>query len=239
MASEDHKSGLLSEDDITAYTLDAMETYGNDVPGYPGGEFDARALSLLCIGIRETLAVDGIEPAGGRGYRFVKRAFDVVTSAVLLLVLLLPLGILMLALTVEEHSAPILSQVRLTENGRPFRMYRLRTCHTLDPLPSLDSEDTPRLTEVGRFARRSGLSELPLLFNVLKGDMSLIGPPPLRPHEALLCTPTHLQRMKVRSGVAYAVDVDGSAYVRTRSVPLDLRLLLDSIADGIEWRETL
>ena len=219
---------LLTEDDITALTLRAMARGAGDAIGDLGGEFDDRALSLLCVGIRTTLAEDGLEPAGGRGYRFVKRAFDVVCSAVLLAVLLVPLLILIAALRIEDPGAPVLSQICLTQNGRPFRRYRLRTCRTADGASRRDG--------VGGFVRRTGLAELPQLLNVLKGDMSLIGPRPLRPHEAMLCTPAHLQRMKVRSGLAYAVGEDGAAYVRTRSVPRDLQLLFGSIADGFGGR---
>ena len=117
----------LSEDDITEVTLKQLRENKEGVTSYPILEFDERAMKLLCDGVKETLKYSKIIPAGGKAYEAVKRAFDIVVSACALTVLAIPLGAVMLLIYLDDKGNPIFSQVRLTKEGKPFRMYKLRS----------------------------------------------------------------------------------------------------------------
>lgn len=243
---------MLSEDDITEVTLKQLKENKEGVTNYPILDFDERAMGLLTSGVRETLASSKVKPAGGPVYRFVKRAFDIFASALALLVLLIPLGIVMLLIYIEDKGNPIFSQVRLTEQGRPFKMYKLRSMcmdaeerfaevmekNESDGL-AFKAEDDPRITKIGKFIRATSIDELPQFFNVLKGDMSLIGPRPPLPREVVLYTPEHMDRLLVKGGLSCICQTEGRSdmpfeewvdsdieYIKKRSVGFDLLLMV-------------
>lgn len=124
------------------------------------------------------------------GYRFVKRAFDVVFSAAVIVVGLVPCALLSAAIAADTKGAPIYSQERVGRLGRPFRIYKFRSMVAdadnvekylnAEQLAEWHRErkvtDDPRITRLGRVIRSTSLDELPQFLNVLKGDMSLIGP---------------------------------------------------------------
>jgi lipopolysaccharide/colanic/teichoic acid biosynthesis glycosyltransferase len=164
-----------------------------------------------------------------RSWIWMKRWFDVVASAVLL-VLLSPLmaGV---ALTVLMTSpGPVLfSQLRVGKNGRPFRLYKFRTMidgahllhHHVEHLnecdgPALKIANDPRLHGVGPFLRRTSMDELPQLWNVLRGDMSLVGPRPALPDEVNGYEPHYLRRQTVMPGLTGLWQVSGRANVPFR-----------------------
>lgn len=167
-----------------------------------------------------------------------KRLFDVVVAGTGLVLLGVPL--LMLALVVRwKLGSPVLfSQVRPGLGGQPFTMYKFRTM-TDERGP--DGEllpDGQRLTTFGRLLRSTSLDELPELFNVLKGDMSLVGPRPLLMEYLPLYTSQQARRHEVRPGVTGWAQVNGRNalswqerfeldvwYVENRSLSLDLRIL--------------
>jgi lipopolysaccharide/colanic/teichoic acid biosynthesis glycosyltransferase len=99
-----------------------------------------------------------------------KRTFDIGVAVVALMVLLPGLAVVALTIRLTSPGPVFFSQERVTKGGRVFRLYKFRTMRTADPRP----------TRVGRFLRRVSMDELPYLWNVLKGDMSLVGPRPLR-----------------------------------------------------------
>ena len=107
----------LTEEEVTELTLDALKENPEGVTEYPVLEFDQRALGLLSSGVKETLRYSEIRPRGGVGYRIAKRAFDIVVSALALVLLAIPMGIVALAVYLEDKGSPIFSQARLTENG--------------------------------------------------------------------------------------------------------------------------
>lgn len=123
-------------------------------------------------------------------YRFVKRLFDLMFSACVVVIGLLPGLILSLAIVADTKGSPIYSQVRIGRLGRTFRIYKFRTmvADSDDVEKHLDAEqlaqwhrerkvdDDPRITPLGRKLRRLSLDEVPNFLNVLKGDMSVIGP---------------------------------------------------------------
>ena len=153
-----------------------------------------------------------------------KRLGDVV-GAGLLLVILSPILLVAAAFVKLTSPGPLLfSQDRGGRNGRPFRLHKFRTMHggrTPDP-KELVPLDHPEITRVGRFFRRSKIDELPQLVNVLKGDMSLVGPRPTLLDQVEAYDDFRRQRLLVRPGCTGLAQVNTSA-----AVPWDERILYD------------
>lgn len=197
---------------------------------------------------------------GGRSYGVVKRAFDV-TAAVGGLCLLLPLLPFIVALIKLETSGPVLfRQRRVGRCGRLFDCYKFRSMAAdaeavKDELRHLNEatgaafkiKDDPRITGVGRFLRRSSLDEFPQLLNVLRGDMSIVGPRPQIPSEVAGYSPTDAQRLLVKPGLTCLWQVSGRShldfsewmeldrqYVAAASPGLDARILLRTLPAVIQ-----
>ena len=118
----------------------------------------------------------------GAGYCFVKRTADIVLSFLGLLVLLIPMGIVALAIYMDDPGKVLFRQYRVGRNGKRFRFYKFRTMKENTPkyLSTSEVEDPEQyITRLGKILRKTSLDELPQLFNVLRGDMSLVGPRPL------------------------------------------------------------
>ena len=186
--------------------------------------------------------------------RIVKRSFDILFSFSALL-LLSPL-LLILALIVKLGSrGPVLyRQERLGRDNRPFYMLKFRTMKVDaegDSGPVWTVEDDPRRTATGSFLRRFSLDELPQLLNVLRGDMSMVGPRPERAHFAAEFeekVPRYLERHRVRSGLTGWAQVHGLRgntpiedrtiydlhYVENWSLGLDLRILLRTVKSVVQ-----
>lgn len=150
-----------------------------------------------------------------RGYLSVKRVQDVVLS-VLGLLLLLPLMLLIALIIVIESpgESPIFIQKRVGMNGKTFIFYKFRTMypdaeqHLQELLdrnemngPVFKIKDDPRITKVGRILRKTSVDELPQLWNILKGDMSLVGPRPALPREVAQYDEHAMQRLSVIPGL--------------------------------------
>lgn len=169
----------------------------------------------------------------------MKRLFDIVVS-LLALVLLSPVMLVVALLVRLKLGAPVLfRQTRPGLYGRPFEMVKFRTM-----LDAVDDNGQPlpnaqRMTRLGSVLRATSLDELPELWNVLKGDMSLVGPRPLLMEYLPLYTPRQARRHEVRPGVTGWAQVNGRNalsweqkfeldvwYVDNRSLWLDLRILL-------------
>ena len=133
-----------------------------------------------------------------------KRAFDVVVS-LLALVLLSPLlGVLAIAVLLDTGRPVLFRQTRVGMYGHPFRLLKFRTM-VVDAErlgANVSPTDDPRVTRTGRFLRRWYLDELPQLVNVIKGDMSLVGPRPETPEFVALFTPEERRVLTVRAGIA-------------------------------------
>ena len=168
----------------------------------------------------------------------IKRAFDIVTSAAALTVLSVPMLVVALIVCLTLGRPVLFVQQRPGLHGVPFKLFKFRTMRdALDaegrPLP-----DAERLTPLGRFLRSTSLDELPELWNVLKGDMSLVGPRPLLMEYLPLYTRQQRRRHDVRPGITGWAQVNGRNavhwddkfrmdvwYVRNRSFWLDLKIL--------------
>lgn len=112
----------------------------------------------------------------------IKRAFDIVAASVTIIVLS-PLYVLLWILAYSSSKGPAFySQQRIGLHGKPFAIYKFRTMvqHAEDDVPQLSADDDPRITRVGHFMRRYRLDELPQMWNIIKGDMSIVGPRPER-----------------------------------------------------------
>lgn len=167
----------------------------------------------------------------------LKRGFDVVVSAVALL-LLLPLIVIGGSATFLCMGPPVFfRQARPGLHGRPFQLFKLRTMRMSSPEAPLDDEE--RLTVIGRLLRRTSVDEIPQLLNVLRGDMSLVGPRPLLMEYLPLYTARQRRRHEVRPGITGWAQVNGRNaltwpekfeldvwYVDNRSFLLDVRILL-------------
>ena len=133
----------------------------------------------------------------GGAYLRIKRGLDIFFSALLLLFLLLPMGVIALLIIMDSPGGAVFRQRRVGQGGRTFLCYKFRTMYPHAPAscPTSAFEDAARyVTPVGRFLRRSSLDELPQLWNVLRGDMSLVGPRPLIPEEGQI----HILRERCR-----------------------------------------
>lgn len=168
----------------------------------------------------------------------IKRLMDVLVSGLALIVLALPLVMLALAVRVKLGSPVLFCQVRPGLSGRPFSMFKFRTMTDERDARGELLPDAQRLTALGRFLRATSLDELPELWNVLRGEMSLVGPRPLLIEYLPLYTPEQARRHEVRPGITGWAQVNGRNsvsweerfkldvwYVDNHSLWLDLRIL--------------
>lgn len=168
----------------------------------------------------------------------LKRQIDILTSAVAIVLLAPIIAMVALAVRICLGSPVLFRQVRPGLNGRPFTMYKFRTMLDMQDTVGTLLPDEKRLTPFGRFLRSTSLDELPQLFNVLKGDMSLVGPRPLLMEYLDRYTPRQSRRHEVPPGITGWAQVNGRNalsweekleldvwYVENWSVGLDIKIL--------------
>jgi lipopolysaccharide/colanic/teichoic acid biosynthesis glycosyltransferase len=131
----------------------------------------------------------------------VKRAFDVAVSAAGLLLASPVILAAAVAVKLESPGSAFYGGTRVGKDGRTFRILKLRTMRPQSGGPAVTAGDDPRITSVGRLLRRTKIDELPQLLNVLKGDMSLVGPRPEDPRYVALYTPEQRSVLTVRPGI--------------------------------------
>ncbi len=174
--------------------------------------------------------------------RAVKRLADCLIAAILLIVTAPLLAILAAAIRLSMGPPALFRQTRLGYRGRPFTLFKLRTMLEARGPEGRLLPDEQRVTSLGRFLRRTSLDELPQLWNVLKGDMSLVGPRPLFQEYASWYTPQEARRHDVRPGMTGWAQVNGRTklswkqkmaldlwYVDHWSLWLDIRILAKTL----------
>ena len=207
--------------------------------------------------VQENESVSMIQVANKPVYSFFKRAFDIFCSFFGLVVLFLPFLLIGIIIMIDSPgSSPIYAQERVGKNGRKFKFYKFRSMvpnaeKMLDELldqnemegPAFKIKDDPRITRVGRFIRKTSIDELPQLFNVLKGDMSLVGPRPPLPREVSQYTKVQAQRLSVVPGLTCYWQIQPSRnnlsfeewleldfkYISERSFLVDLKILFKTL----------
>ncbi len=187
--------------------------------------------------------------------RIIKRALDLVISVTVLIVSLPLLGLIALMIKLESAGTVLFKQERIGKNGQRFIMYKFRSMvaeaeelkESLQELneangPLFKIRADPRITRLGKWLRKLSLDELPQLYNVLRGEMSLIGPRPPLPEEVLQYQDWHKRRLDVAPGVTGLGQVSGRSeltfdeialldiyYIENWSLSLDIRILFQTI----------
>ena len=189
-------------------------------------------------------------------YLFFKRLVDVIGAACGLIILSPVIALVALLIKLENPKGKIIfEQLRVGKDEQPFSMYKFRSMSVdaednLNELMHLNEQsgpvfkmkDDPRVTKIGKFIRKTSLDEIPQLYNVLKGEMSIVGPRPALPREVALYNNYQKQRLLVKPGITCIWQVSGRnninfdrwveldlEYIKTRSLLLDLKLILLTI----------
>jgi len=245
---------LVASRDVSALTA-ALQRYVDD-PGLRAGHGAAARARALAAFAPERIweqtasryAGLGAPVSGGRGpyAKYFKRALDIVVSAICLIVLSPVLLATAVGVALTMGRPVLFRQVRPGLNGRLFTMVKFRSMRAG---PTAVSADAARLTPIGRFLRSSSLDELPELWNVLRGEMSLIGPRPLLVEYLPRYTVEQARRHDVRPGITGLAQVNGRnaiswerkfsldvAYVDTCSLALDLSIAARTVWNVIARR---
>lgn len=177
----------------------------------------------------------------------IKRAFDIVFSLIVLIFASPVMLVTAICIKLEDHGSVIYKQVRCTKDMKEFTIYKFRSMieNSEGQEAKLAVSDDKRLTKVGRIIRRFKIDELPQLINILRGDMSVVGPRPERPEmvkHAIKNTPEFILRTKVKAGLTGYAQVRGYyntgfkekllwdlIYIETFSIILDLKIILMTI----------
>lgn len=197
-----------------------------------------------------------VAPAPKPVYEVCKRIFDVAMSLFALIVLSPVFLIASIAILIEDGGPVFFCQTRLTKGGKEFKMYKFRSmvkdaeaklASLMDKNemkgPAFKITDDPRITKVGKILRKTSIDELPQLLNIIKGDMSIIGPRPPLPREVVQYTPYQMHRLDVITGLACYHECQGRSeahnfeawvesdlkYIRERSFLTDLKVIFMTI----------
>lgn len=171
-------------------------------------------------------------------YRYWKRCFDVVLTGLISFAAIPLIAMLTLLLSLHYGGNPFFAQIRTGQYGRPFRLLKFRTMTNQCDSNGQLLPDHVRITRIGHWLRQTSLDELPQLWNILRGDMSLVGPRPLLTDYWPLYTPEQRQRHVIRPGLTGWAQVNGrntiswdekfaldSWYIRHMSFSLDLHIV--------------
>jgi len=212
-----------------------------------------------CSAVLENIEAEKKEyaaPAPKPVYEACKRAFDLVMATIALIILSPVFLIIAILIKAEDGGSIIYGSTRLTKGGKEFTMYKFRSmCPDADKKleslldrnemegPAFKIADDPRITKIGRFIRKTSIDELPQLINIIKGDMTIIGPRPPLPREVEQYNEYQLHRLDVKTGLACYHECMGRSdnhdfdewveqdlrYIRERSMLTDLKIIFMTI----------
>lgn len=193
----------------------------------------------------------------GESTKNIKRVTDIIVSAIVLMLLVLPTLIIALCIKLDSKGSVIYTQLRVGRMGRLFKIYKFRTMVADAEAngPSLSSPDDMRITKFGKFMRKYRIDELPQFWNVLKGDMSIVGPRPERPYyieQIVKQAPYYILLHQVRPGITswgmvkygYAQNVDEMVersrydllYLSNMSINVDMKIMIFTIRTVISGK---
>ncbi len=188
-------------------------------------------------------------------YEFLKRIIDILMSVLSLIVLSPVFIIIAIAIKLDSSGPIVYSQTRVGKNGKHFKMFKFRSMiinaeemlTELKPMNEMDGpmfkiKEDPRITRIGRFIRRTSIDELPQLINILRGEMSIVGPRPSLPSEVKEFESWMMERFVVKPGLTCFWQVSGRnnipfhkwmeldiKYVKERNLWLDVKLVFKTI----------
>jgi lipopolysaccharide/colanic/teichoic acid biosynthesis glycosyltransferase len=251
------RNELLSVEQIVR----ALDEAGQDVElsegaRTPPAPSDAEQLPLLLQNSSEVTALLV------RPIPLWKRGLDIALGGTALVMSLVPMAVIALVIKFSDSGPIFFKQKRAGLGGKPFTIYKFRTMvvgaesqksalqqHNEQDGPAFKIKHDPRITRVGRFLRETSLDEVPQLWNVVKGDMSLVGPRPLPIDESDRCATWHRRRLDVTPGLTCTWQIKGRStvsfvewirmdrsYVRARSLLHDIKLMLLTIPSMIMRR---
>lgn len=190
------------------------------------------------------------ERIASRPRRSAKRPVDLLLSLAALLLLALPFLVIALIIRIQLGSPIFFRAVRAGRWGKPIVVYKFRTMHDWRSEAGELLPDEVRITELGRLLRRTSLDELPQLFNVVRGEMSLVGPRPLLLEYLDRYTPLQARRLEVRPGITGWAQINGRNdmsweakfrhdvwYVDHQSMLLDLRIMARTVFQVVRRRD--
>ncbi len=221
---------------------------GATVAFVPQLSFDTEAQTGYVI--LDGLLIASLAPGGGRRvYQALKRVFDF-TISLILLVLALPVWVILALLIRCDSKGPVFfQQRRIGTRGKPFQLYKFRTMFTHAPRFGFHptTPDDPRITRVGRWLRRTSLDELPQLINIIKGDMSLVGPRPEMPFIVDQYSRGHRRRLEVIPGLTGLWQLSADRrfliheniqydlyYIRNRNFFMDMAILFHTVVFAMQ-----
>lgn len=197
-----------------------------------------------------------VEPRKGIIYLFFKRTIDILGSGIGLIILSPVFILVALSIKIEDPKGNVFFvQERCGKNNKLFKMYKFRSmisnaeellealiCENEMDGPVFKIKEDPRITRVGRFIRKTSIDELPQLFNILMGDMSIVGPRPAIPHEVAEYNEYQKQRLLVRPGLTCIWQVSGRnsigfdewvdmdlEYIEKRNLWMDIKLIFKTV----------
>ena len=203
----------------------------------------------------EIVVAKTVQPNRSWVYQFIKRLLDVIGSFWGLIVLSPVMLIVSLLIYKEDRGKVIFTQERNGINNTVFKMYKFRSMIANAPAmraelekrneldgPAFKMKNDPRITKIGAFIRKTSIDELPQLVNVLKGEMSLVGPRPLPTYETAECNEYQLQRLLVKPGITCYWQISGRndisfdewiemdlRYIREAGIWTDIRILFMTV----------
>ncbi len=202
--------------------------------------------------VKEAVSVNYTEKPA---YDFFKRAFDIVCSLLALIILSPVLLIVSLIIVIDDFGNPIFIQERVGKNSKVFKMYKFRSMRLNAESernsllekneadgPLFKITEDPRITKVGKFIRKTSIDELPQLLNILKGEMSIIGPRPFVTYEQNACNEYQSQRLLVKPGLSCFAALDRTShdnfdkwieldmkYINERSFATDIKIIFKTV----------